>query len=218
MNSAHGNAADHMDRIYRYQRTIYNLTRKPVLLGRDRLLNQLRPPRHGTILEIGCGTARNLIRAARLYPNAQFFGIDVSVSMLATAERDVVRAGLGDRIRLAQADATDFNAEDLFGESRFDRVFISYALSMIPPWRDVLRHSLALLGSGGALHIVDFGQQERLPAWFQMLLFAWLRRFSVKPEPELPETLEKLSHAKGMEFRFVPLYRGYAYSAVVQNP
>ena len=60
-----------MDRMYRHQRHIYDLTRKFYLLGRDRLIAALDPAA-GDVLEIGCGTGRNLILAARRYPNARF--------------------------------------------------------------------------------------------------------------------------------------------------
>ena len=74
-----------MNRIYRYQRHIYDLTRRCFLLGRDRLLDELAPPKGGSVLEVGCGTGRNLIQAARRYPDATFYGFDVSDQMLATA-------------------------------------------------------------------------------------------------------------------------------------
>jgi len=50
-----------MDRMYRHQRHIYDASRKFYLLGRDALITGLAPPKGGTILEIGCGTGRNLI-------------------------------------------------------------------------------------------------------------------------------------------------------------
>ena len=49
----------------------YDASRRYYLLGRDRLLDQLAPPPGGSILEIGCGTGRNLIGAARRYPRCQ---------------------------------------------------------------------------------------------------------------------------------------------------
>ena len=47
---------------------VYNATRKYYLLGRDLLLNELEPDDGSTVLEIGCGTGRNLIHAARRWP------------------------------------------------------------------------------------------------------------------------------------------------------
>jgi S-adenosylmethionine-diacylgycerolhomoserine-N-methlytransferase len=67
-----------MNRMYRRQRHIYNATRRYYLLGRDRLIVGLRPEGGASVLEIGCGTGRNLVLAARLHPKARFFGIDVS--------------------------------------------------------------------------------------------------------------------------------------------
>ena len=44
---------------------------------------------------------------------------------------------------------------------------ISYALSMIPPWREALAHALDVVAPGGALHIVDFGDCAGLPGAVQ---------------------------------------------------
>ncbi len=57
-----------MDRVYRHQRHVYDLTRKHYLLGRDHLIDRLEPPAGGHVLELGCGTGRNLIAAAKRYP------------------------------------------------------------------------------------------------------------------------------------------------------
>src|SRR5262245_28937645 len=101
-------AQELMDRVYRHQRHIYDATRKYFLLGRDHLIACLDPPAAGQVLELGCGTGRNLIAAARRYPQARFHGIDISREMLATARKNVAAAGLHDRIVLARGDATRF--------------------------------------------------------------------------------------------------------------
>ena len=121
-----------MDAIYRRQRFIYDLTRRPYLFGRDQMLAELEPPPGGSVLEIGCGTARNLLCAARLYPDAEFFGIDVSEQMLKTARASIDRSPFRESIRVAHADATTFCPRSAFRLYAADRIFISYALSMIP--------------------------------------------------------------------------------------
>ena len=103
-----------------------------------------------------------------------------------------------------------FSAKELFGKSQFDRVFISYALSMIPNWQETIEHSASLLDEGGRLFVVDFGRQEKLPKWFKALLFAWLRKFHVAPREELPSLLNRLADAPHMTANFASLYRGYA--------
>jgi len=137
-----------MDAIYRTQRHFYDLTRKYYLLGRDRLIRHLSPPPGGSVLEIGCGTGRNLIVAAKAWPDAHFFGIDISEAMLETARAKVAKAGLSDRITLAQGDATAFDAQALFGRPAFDRVFQSYTLSMIPDWQGAIREAAAKIALG----------------------------------------------------------------------
>lgn len=202
--------ASMMDGVYKYQRHFYDLTRKYYLLGRDRLLDELQVSENGTVLEIGCGTGRNLIQAAKRYPSARLFGVDISDEMLKTARANIEKAGFSDRIILAQGDATDFSPESLFGLDCFDRVFISYALSMIPDWKSTIRHSATLLGENGSLCMVDFGQQERLPKWFRSMLFAWLSKFHVTPRKELETYLQTLASQSSLQSNYQALFRGYA--------
>ncbi|RUW44266.1 class I SAM-dependent methyltransferase [bacterium M00.F.Ca.ET.141.01.1.1] len=209
------NHAELMDGVYRWQRHIYDLTRKYYLLGRDRLIAGLDVPPGGAVLELGCGTGRNIILAARAYPDARFFGLDISAEMLETASKAIDREGLSDRVMLARGDATDFDAKALFGKGRFDRVFVSYSLSMIPGWEKTVSAALAALAPTGSLHIVDFGQQEGLPGWFRALLRGWLKKFHVTPRESLRDVLESQAERTGATFRFRTLYRGYAWLAVI---
>jgi len=206
-----------MDRLYRRQRHVYDITRKYYLLGRDRLLRRLDPPAGSRVLEIGCGTARNLIHAARLYPDVRFFGIDISSEMLETARRLVERQGLGPDIRLAHADATAFDPALLFGVPGFSRIFVSYSLSMMPGWQSVLAQALGWLAPGGELHVVDFGGQERLPGWFRAGLREWLRLFHVTPRDELERELTLLGLRTGALTIFERPFRGYAQYAICRR-
>ncbi len=205
-----------MDRMYRRQRHIYDVTRKFYLLGRDELIQALAPPPDGIALEIACGTGRNLILAAQRYPRTRFFGLDVSEEMLATARAHVAAAGLAGRIALARGDATSFDPTALFGVAAFDRVFISYALSMIPQWQRALAEAAARVAPGGALHVVDFGDQGGLPGVFRAALQAWLARFEVTPRLLLEAELRNLAAARGLKLDFRPLYLRYAFLATLK--
>jgi S-adenosylmethionine-diacylgycerolhomoserine-N-methlytransferase len=191
-----------MNRTYRHQRHFYDFTRKYYLLGRDRLIAQLAPRDGDAVLEIGCGTGRNLTTAAALYPGARLFGVDVSTQMLTSAITTIARAGLASQIRVAHADATRFDPRPLFGVARFERIFISYSLSMIPDWKAVIDGAIALLAPGGELHIVDFGGQERLPRLFRILLRRWLALFHVTPRDELEQALRARAQAAGASLAF----------------
>ncbi len=207
-----------MDGIYRYQRLIYDLTRAYYLLGRDRLINSLDVPEGGTVLEIGCGTGRNLIHARKRYPSARFFGVDVSSEMLKTAERSIGGNGLSKQISVAHGDGTNFDPYATFAISHFDRVFISYSLSMIPSWRKLVHHAVGLLatvenGAGGTLHIVDFGEFSTYPVIFKRAQFAWLDRFHVRPIPDFKNEIKGIGQEHFLSSEVEPYLGGYAVLA-----
>lgn len=201
-----------MDGMYRYQRHIYDLTRKYYLLGRDKTIRGLDVPKGGTLLEVGCGTGRNLALAHKRFPDARLYGLDISQEMLISARKTfATKATLPD---FRVADATAFTPRE-FGAAGFDRILISYALSMIPDWERAIDAAIAALNPGGQLHIVDFGQQEGLPGWFRALLRGWLTKFHVTPRANLREVLEAQAHENGAGLAFETIGGGYAWQAVI---
>jgi S-adenosylmethionine-diacylgycerolhomoserine-N-methlytransferase len=208
-------ATDRMNRMYRRQRHIYDATRRYYLLGRDQLISGLRPEAGASVLEIGCGTGRNLVHAARRYRHARFFGIDVSTEMLTSAITAISRRGLADRIRVAHGDGTAFDPQILFALPSFDHIMISYSLSMIPDWRGVLDAAAGRLAPGGRLHIVDFGNQERLPDIVRALLLRWLAMFDVSPRDDLKAVLSAMADNTSAALTFERPFRGYAQYAVL---
>ena len=194
-----------MDQTYRYQRRIYDATRAFYLLGRDHLITNLDAADGAKVLEIACGTGRNLDHIARRYPDSALFGLDISEEMLTSA-----RAKLGNRASLAQGDACDFDPDTLFGTAKFDRIIFSYSLSMIPDWTGALTHAVGHLAPGGSLHLVDFGRQHRLPGFARRGLNAWLAQFHVTPRHDLPLIVQQLGKAHGLQSQFTDLHRSYA--------
>jgi len=156
--------------------------------------------------------------AARLYPAARFFGIDVSTEMLTSAIAAISRGRLTSHIRVAHGDATAFDPKRLFGIPEFDQVMISYSLSMIPDWRRVLGAAANHLQPGGRLHVVDFGRQERLPPIARILLRRWLAMFDVVPRDDLEQELSALADRSGASLRFERPFRGYAQYGVLTLP
>lgn len=182
-----------MDSVYRGQRHIYDLTRKYYLFGRDRLIAGLDAAPGSAVLEIGCGTGRNLAQIGRRWPGAALHGLDLSGEMLKSA-----RAKLGGHAMLALGDATAVSPLALFGRATFERAILSYALSMIPDWRGALMQAAAMLAPGGSLHVVDFGDLAGLPAPLRALLRGWLARFHVTPRHDLPAFAAELAAREGL--------------------
>jgi S-adenosylmethionine-diacylgycerolhomoserine-N-methlytransferase len=201
-----------MDNVYRYQRYIYDFTRKYYLFGRDRLIDEMAPKPGSRIVEIGCGTARNLIRLARRYPDAKLFGLDASEAMLETAAGAVAKAGLGARIGLAHGYAEALSP-GMFGLAEpFDEAVFSYSLSMIPDWKQALGTAGKTLAPDGRIHIVDFGDLAGLPGPARKMLLGWLGLFHVAPRTELLRVLEQSPGAaaalRTLRGRYAFLYQG----------
>jgi S-adenosylmethionine-diacylgycerolhomoserine-N-methlytransferase len=190
MSTAANDHAELMDSVYRYQRYFYDFTRKYYLLGRDRLINEMDLPEHAAVLEVGCGTARNLIKLARKYPTAKLYGLDASAEMLKTAISSLKRAGLSERTFLQHAYAEDLSLSMFDRDKPFDAVFFSYSLSMIPNWRQALISAADLLAPNGKLHVVDFADLGG-SGILRAVLLRWLSLFHVVPREELLRTFER---------------------------
>lgn len=193
MASANPTHAALMDEVYRGQRHIYDFTRKYYLFGRDTLIAGLDARPGMRVLEVACGTGRNLAKVAKAWPGVRLFGLDISSEMLKSA-----RAALGADARLGEGDACAFDPQTLLGEPAFERIVLSYSLSMIPDWQGALSHAAGQLAAGGALHVVDFGDLAGLPRPFQRALRAWLAKFHVAPRTDLPLVAAEVAAARGL--------------------
>jgi S-adenosylmethionine-diacylgycerolhomoserine-N-methlytransferase len=199
-----------MDRIYRHQRYIYDLTRKYYLFGRDRLIAEMGLKTGDRLVEVGCGTARNLVKIAKAYPQVKLFGVDASLEMLKSAEETIRRAGLSDRITLAHGYAEDLSPA-MFGETKpFEAALFSYSLSMIPDWKAAIAAAAANLAPSGRIHVVDFGDLTGLGRLGRTAMLGWLALFHVAPRVELLTSLEQ---QKGATVRFLPGRYAFLLSA-----
>lgn len=208
-------AFESMDRMYRLQRYFYDATRKYYLLGRDRLLDEMDVKPGERVLEAGCGTARNLIILAKRHPKAHFYGLDASSAMLETAQAKVDSAGVKN-ITLKTALADDFRFDSTFELAKpFDKIFFSYSISMIPPWRESIENALQNLAPGGSLYIVDFYDQRDLPRFFARFLKWWLSKFHVTHWEGLMPFLASAEMRRRYDVKIEPLYRRYSFLARV---
>jgi len=138
---------------YRLHARIYDVTRWSFLFGRNAILDRVAAgqPEPALILEIGCGTGRNLVKLARRYPDAQLTGVDLSGSMLAIARAKT--ATFGPRVSLHQRSYGP--ALDTLGG--YNLVLCSYALTMFNPgFEQAITAACRDLAPGGHFALVDF--------------------------------------------------------------
>ncbi|KPJ92969.1 MAG: hypothetical protein AMJ53_08310 [Gammaproteobacteria bacterium SG8_11] len=137
---------------YKSHSRIYDATRWSFLFGRKAIIEQLAVktnPRR--ILEVGCGTGKNLGLLANRFSQAQIIGVDVSTDMLNVAKRKL--NNLGSRITLLNQPYPLAQTTD----QKYDVILFSYALSMFNPgWDAAITAAIDDLNEGGTLAVVDF--------------------------------------------------------------
>jgi S-adenosylmethionine-diacylgycerolhomoserine-N-methlytransferase len=176
-----------VERYYRLHAPVYDLTRWTFLFGRSDILHQVAaegsPER---ILEVGCGTGRNLAELGRLFPRARITGLDLSPAMLERAKKRT--SPMGGRIELLRQPYD----RPLHRSPNFDLVLFSYALTMFNPGFDAAIETAARdLAPGGRVAVVDF--HDSTSAWFKR----WVALNHVRVNGKLRPILQK---------QFAPLY------------
>lgn len=150
-------------RYYQFHSRIYDATRWSFLFGRRGILGPIaeadRSPRR--VLEVGCGTGRNLVDLCRCFPEAEITGVDLSSEMLGIARRKILP--FGSRVQLLHR---AYDTPVVHGTGEFDIILFSYALSMFNPGLEpALAAAHANLAPDGHIAVVDF-HDTRFP-WFE---------------------------------------------------
>ncbi len=101
-------------------------------------------PEGAVVIDLGCGPAQFAVHLARRRPDLTIHGLDLAQNMLTAAERNIERAGVGDRVRVEQGDMTEFAAAAPDG---VDLVSSTFALHHLPTRDHLLRcfEQIALL-------------------------------------------------------------------------
>jgi len=111
-------------------------------------------------LDAGCGAGRELQRMARLLPQGEVVGVDLSAGMVQAAWRNAVAHGL-DRCAFVQLDVGDLPEE--FNDA-FDLAYNCLAHHHYPDPAAATREIHRALRPGGIYAVVDPG-----PAWFNAM-------------------------------------------------
>ncbi|MBS1145393.1 MAG: class SAM-dependent methyltransferase [Proteobacteria bacterium] len=148
-----GSHAERLQAFYAPQADRYDAFRARLLHGREELIQRLDLRPGERVVELGCGTGSSLTRiGGRVAQLAGFDMVDLCPALLAVARQ---RAAGHPQIRVIEADATTWQPDQ-----PVDCVFMSYALTMIPDWSQVVANAQAMLAPGGRIGIVDFHLPE----------------------------------------------------------
>ncbi len=165
--------AERLESFYRQQAESYDAFRDRMLHGRKELWDQLSLPKDAVVVDMGCGTGRNLeLAGTRVNDWRQTYLVDLSPSLLKVAAERVRRHGWPN-VTTLQGDATSVDLP----EGSADAVTFSYSLTMIPDWFAAVDHACRLLRPGGLLAIVDFYVSRKYPSSGQRKHSAFTRNF-----------------------------------------
>ncbi len=113
-----------------------------------------------TVVDLACGPANLLVELAKLHPEANFIGVDLSPEMLRCAEQLRTDAQVGN-VRFIEGDITSIEA--LPAQSA-DLVMSTLSLHHLPTL-DLLRQCFGeiarIVKPGGAVHLMDFASLKR---------------------------------------------------------
>lgn len=117
-------------------------------------------PRGGRVLDFACGPCNQLSLLARLHPETEFVGLDLSETMLDQARGTLDRQGLRN-VRLVRG---DMRTLDGFDDESFDGIFSTLSLHHLQTVADLqqaTRSAGRVLRHHGGVFIADFGRLKR---------------------------------------------------------
>jgi len=175
---------------------------------------QLRPGNH--VLEIGCGTGRNLpaLRAA-VGHTGRVYGVDISSGMLTEAHA-LCAHNNWTNIDLLQQDAAEFAAP-----APLDGVMFGLSYNTMPHHLAVLHHAWTLLRPGGRLVVMDARLPPGLGGEMILPFSLWLMKRTVLSNPLIKpwEDVARLAGSIEMEqFMFGSWYICAATKPAAQLP
>jgi len=176
-----------LETYYRLHARIYDATRWSFLFGRTAILREIaRGATPSRILEVGCGTGKNLVNLCRIFPRAEVTGVDISETMLNLARRKT--AAFAPRVQLLKS----AYGPAFQGGGACDLILFSYALSMFNPgFADAIAAAHRDLAPGGRIAVVDF--HDTRSALFERWMGMNHVRMNAQLRPLLLERFEECS-------------------------
>ena len=186
-----------IERYYHFHARIYDATRWSFLFGRAELIQKIisrSVPSH--ILEIGCGTGKNLVDLCHYLPQARLVGLDISEDMLRQARKNL--AAYPSRVELLHRTYD----RPIKVDPAFDFILFSYSLSMMHKnWENAIEYAQQNLKPGGLIAVVDFNDSSL--GWFKR----WMNMNHVRMDGHLLPRLQS-------SFRSLHLEVNHAYGGL----
>ncbi len=202
---------ERLESFYVSQADLYDSYRCRMLHGRLPMAKSMPAPKNGVWVDLGGGTGSNLEFYGKdgLRHWKKCYVLDLCKALADTAQKRVDKNGWNDFVDIIVGDACNHECKGLPKAGTVDLVTFSYALSMIPDWREAIRNAWRLLKPGGHIAVCDFTVSE--DQWAGMsALWTWIfsnDHVHLKSEhiPTLSTAFEKVECEVGFgDFPYVP--------------
>lgn len=177
---------DPLHHYYRFHSLIYDMTRWSFLFGRNEMIRELDLQPGQSVLEIGCGTGKNLQKIVELYPETELWGIDLSDHMLKKASNKLCGY---QNVELIHGKFGEYPLN-----RKFDLILCSYMLSMTGEVLKSIMENICLhLNENGVIAVVDF--QNTRVSGFE----SWMQKNHVTMNGSLTDELSNRFSVRSMK-------------------
>ncbi len=173
---------------------LYTLSDYVTFLGRPAFIRSRAVQALGRItgtriLDLGCGTGRNLPSTREAVgEKGVILGLDYSADMLAAAS-ELIRRKSWNNVRLLQGDA----ARSIIRNQTIDGILSVLAVSAIPAWRDALARCFDMLRPGGTISVCDACLFQGVLSVLNPLIRTLFRRFAAwDPSRNIPDEMQRI--------------------------
>ena len=189
-----------------------------MLHARSPMMMAMPAPKDGVWVDLGGGTGSNMeYYGDKLRHFSKVVLVDLTPSLAQVARKRVEKNGWGDFVEVVCGDATDENLAGLPAAGTVDVVTISYAVTMIPNWRDAIANAYRMLKPGGHLCVCDFtvSSEHQNLFWRELWKFIFSHDHVMLSEEHIPYLQGKFEQQQlryGFGgFPYVPLIKSAWY-------
>ncbi len=178
---------------------------------RERAIELLDLTPEARVLDVACGTGLNFkLLQSYLQNRGRLVGVEQSEKTLQLAHRRVRKHGWTN-VELVEQNAADYESDKLF-----DAALCTFAIEIIPPYRETLEAMLRVVKPGGRIAFIGF--QDSSHYLFRKLnhIFRWTGVFI--GGLDMDRDVRAYLQTRSREVAFEEYYGGFYYILAVENP
>lgn len=178
---------------------------------RARAVELLNVSRGSRVLDMACGTGLNFkLLQARLENTGELVGVDQSAKTLALARRRVRKQGW------ANVELVEQNAAEYSTQRPFDAALCTFAIEIIPPYRQALDTMLACVRPGGRLAFIGFKPSDHPIMGRLSRAFAFVGTFL--GGIDLKRDIRSYAASRADEIAYEECFGGFYYILALEKP